>query len=65
MTALLTPLCMVHAQVRCSLTGHEMPARVQDILAYVNGQKYKRLRSLADYDYSAVEPYLVQSNRRR
>ena len=53
------------SQVRCSLTGHEMPAKVQEVLSYVNGQKYRRLRALADYDYSSVEPYLVQSKRRR
>lgn len=55
----------VPGQVKCSLSGHEMPAKVKDVLAYVNGHKYHKLRASVDYDYSNVEPYIMQSKRRR
>ena len=35
-------LCLP-TQVRCKLTGHELPARLSDLENYTKGKKYQRL----------------------
>ena len=37
------PLWLIALQIRCELTGHEMPARLADVLQHFNGKKYKKM----------------------
>ena len=54
------------AQIRCSLSGHEMPCRRVDVLkAYVSGKKFTKLKAEHDFNYSQLEPFLVLSKKRK
>ena len=46
-------------KVRCSTTGHEMPAQLDACQQYWNGNKYKNAKARARYDFSQHEPYIV------
>ncbi|XP_033119231.1 surfeit locus protein 2-like [Anneissia japonica] len=48
-------------KVKCNLSGHEMPAKVEVIAAYTQGKKYKRLRKEGDFDFMAHEKHIVPS----
>lgn len=54
----------VHPQVRCSLTGHELPCRLPELQVYTSGKKYQRLsRASPAFDYTAFEPHIVPSTK--
>lgn len=54
----------VHPQVRCSLTGHELPCRLPELQVYTSGKKYQRLsRASPAFDYTALEPHIVPSTK--
>ena len=46
-------------KIRCTLTGHEMPAQLPAVEAYWSGKKYRSAKTKAEYDFSQHEPYLV------
>lgn len=53
-----------HPQVRCALTGHELPCRLPELQVYTRGKKYQRLaRAPADFDYAEFEPHVVPSSK--
>lgn len=51
-------------QVRCALTGHELPCRLPELRVYTSGRKYRRLtHACPAFDYSAFEPHVVPSTK--
>lgn len=51
-------------QVRCSLTGHELPCRLPELQVYTRGKKYRRLaRAPTAFDYAEFEPHVVPSTK--
>ncbi|NXI96574.1 SURF2 protein, partial [Psophia crepitans] len=51
-------------QVRCRLTGHELPCRLPELQAYTNGRKYQRLvKAAREFDYGEFEPHIVPSTK--
>ncbi|ELV12659.1 Protein kinase-like protein SgK071 [Tupaia chinensis] len=53
-----------HPQVRCALTGHELPCRLPELQVYTRGKKYQRLiRASPAFDYADFEPHIVPSTK--
>ena len=52
-------------QVRCSLSGHEMPCCLEVLQSYVGGRKFARLRSLASLDCTSLEPFIISSTQKK
>ena len=52
-------------QVKCTLSGHEMPCRLEVLQSYVGGKKFERLRVTAGIDYQSLEPFIVSSVKRK
>ncbi|XP_032117765.1 surfeit locus protein 2, partial [Sapajus apella] len=51
-------------QVRCILTGHELPCRLPELQVYTRGKKYQRLvRASPAFDYAEFEPHIVPSTK--
>lgn len=51
-------------QVRCALTGHELPCRLPELRVYTSGKKYRRLvRASPAFDYAEFEPHIVPSTK--
>ncbi|XP_015743416.1 surfeit locus protein 2, partial [Python bivittatus] len=51
-------------QVRCTLTGHELPCRLPELQAFTAGKKYLRLSKVPGVlDYSEYEPHIVPSTK--
>lgn len=51
-------------QVRCRLTGHELPCRLSELQAYTSGKKYQRLiKAAREFDYGTFEPHIVPSTK--
>lgn len=51
-------------QVRCALTGHELPCRLPELQVYTRGKKYQRLvRASPAFDYAEFEPHIVPSTK--
>ena len=51
-------------QVRCALTGHELPCRLPELQVYTRGKKYRRLvRASPAFDYAEFEPHIVPSTK--
>ncbi|XP_071947894.1 surfeit locus protein 2-like [Antedon mediterranea] len=48
-------------KVKCSLSGHEMPAKVDVITTYTQGKKYKKLKKEGDYDFEIHNQHIVPS----
>ena len=46
-------------KVRCTSTGHEMPARLEVISQYWAGSKYANAKARATYDFGQYEPWIV------
>lgn len=52
------------SQVRCRLTGHELPCRLSELQAYTDGRKYRRLiKTSREFDYGTFEPHIVPSTK--
>jgi hypothetical protein len=59
----LTP-ALACPQVRCVLTGHELPCRLAELQLYTRGKKYQRLaRAAPAFDYVEFEPHIVPSTK--
>lgn len=51
-------------QVRCTLTGHELPCQLPELQAFTAGKKYLRLSKAPGVsDYSEYEPHIVPSTK--
>ncbi|KAM4664800.1 surfeit locus protein 2 isoform 2-T2 [Discoglossus pictus] len=52
-------------KIRCSLTGHELPCRLPELISFTNGKKYKRLTktTTSTIDYSNLAPHIVPSTK--
>ena len=46
-------------KILCSITKHEMPPKLDVVLSYINGGKFKKTKEWYSYDYSEFEPYIV------
>ena len=53
----------VKFQVKCSLSGHEMPCHLEVLQSYVGGRKFAKLR--AEMDYKSLEPFIISSAYRK
>ena len=47
-------------KVRCTLTSHEMPAKVNLLREHWSSKKYKNCKERATYDFKQHEPWIVQ-----
>ena len=56
---------MESGKVRCLVTGHEMPARLDAIQQHFNGKRYKNAKARAKYDFKKHEPWIVEHKRIR
>ena len=52
-----------NGKVRCTLTGHELPPRLDALQAYWGGKNYRKRAERAAYDFSKHEPWLVQHTK--
>lgn len=52
-------------QIKCSLSGHEMPCRVDTLRSYVSGKTFTKLKANHDFNFSRLEPFLVPSKKRK
>lgn len=51
-------------QVKCALTGHELPCRLPELQVYTSGKKYRRLAGASPaFDYAKFEPHIVPSTK--
>lgn len=51
-------------QIRCMLTGHELPCRLPELQAFTAGKKYLRMSKTSGVlDYSEYEPHIVPSTK--
>ena len=53
-----------HFQIKCSWSGHEMPAQVDAVRTYLGGKKFKKLQAENQYDYDRYQPHLVPSTKK-
>jgi hypothetical protein len=61
-SALTATAAAAAVQVRCRLTGHEMPPQLADAEAYLAGRAYKRVvrgKALAAYDFAQHSPHIM------
>ena len=50
-------------RIRCLLTTHEMPARVDAVLSHLNGKKFKKAKDWYKQDYFKYLPYIVADKK--
>jgi hypothetical protein len=48
-------------KIKCSLSGHEMPARADIVQQYLNSKKYAKAREWYSKDFSKYEPWIVEN----
>jgi len=51
--------CSGGNKVKCLSTGHEMPASLEGVKAYVNGKSYKKKRDWYSFDFEQFQPYII------
>ena len=52
-------------QVRCKLSGHEIPYNVDLVESYVKGKKFQKLQKDADFKYNDLKPFIIPSELRK
>ncbi|XP_014678649.1 PREDICTED: surfeit locus protein 2-like [Priapulus caudatus] len=52
-------------KVKCNLTNHELPYRLDAIEKHVQGKKYQKLSEIQGFDYDKYVPHLVPSTKRK
>ena len=50
-------------RIKCLLTTHEMPARVDAVLSYLNGSKFKKAKEWYTQDYSKYLPFIIPDKK--
>ncbi|XP_016339963.1 surfeit locus protein 2 isoform X1 [Sinocyclocheilus anshuiensis] len=50
-------------KIRCSLNAHEFPRSLAELQRFTAGNKYKKLRAQAEFDYTQYEPHIVRSTK--
>lgn len=56
--------CNVLLQVKCTLSGHEMPAKKDALQSYISGKKYQRLHKMKECDLEKYKRHLVPSSKK-
>ncbi|XP_070531962.1 surfeit locus protein 2-like [Ptychodera flava] len=51
-------------KIKCTLTGHEMPCKLNVLQTHTQGKKYKKLKKQSDFDYEKYKPHIVPSNKK-
>lgn len=46
-------------KVRCAVTGHEMPSKLEALEQHFNGKRYKNAKERSQYDFAMHEPWIV------
>ena len=54
---------MESGKVRCLVTGHEMPARLDATQQHFNGKRYKNAKAQAKYNFKKHEPWIVEHKK--
>ena len=49
-------------KIKCSYTGHEMPATTEAVGAYMSGKKYRKAKTMADFDIDEFHPWIVETH---
>jgi hypothetical protein len=52
-------------KILCSITGHEMPPRLDAVLSHLNGKKFKKAKEWYTYDYSEFLPHIVLDRKNK
>ncbi|KAG7255875.1 hypothetical protein CRUP_013248, partial [Coryphaenoides rupestris] len=50
-------------RIKCTLNGHEFPCDLAELQRFTSGNKYKKLCSGTEFNYSQYEPHIVQSSK--
>ncbi|XP_012729976.2 surfeit locus protein 2 [Fundulus heteroclitus] len=50
-------------KIKCTLNGHEMPCSLTELQGFIQGRKYKKLTTEAEFNYSQYEPHIVPSTK--
>ncbi|XP_077986254.1 surfeit locus protein 2-like [Glandiceps talaboti] len=51
-------------KIKCSLTGHEMPCKLEILQKHTQGKKYLRLHKDKEFNYDRFKPHLLPSNKK-
>lgn len=57
-------LVFLRFQVKCSLSGHEMPCQVEAIQNYIKGKKFQKLLAQNQYNYEKFKEHIVPSTKK-
>ena len=49
-------------KIKCSYTGHEMPATTEAVAAYMSGKKYRKAKTQADFDIDQFHPWIIEAD---
>uniref|UniRef100_A0A1A8QFY6 Surfeit 2 n=1 Tax=Nothobranchius rachovii TaxID=451742 RepID=A0A1A8QFY6_9TELE len=50
-------------KLKCTLNGHEFPCSLAELQKFIQGKKYNKLSSAAEFNYSQYEPHIVPSTK--
>ncbi|XP_015247532.1 PREDICTED: surfeit locus protein 2 [Cyprinodon variegatus] len=50
-------------KIKCTLNGHEIPCKLTELQAFIQGKKYKKLNAAAEFNYSQYEPHIIPSTK--
>ncbi|XP_072017755.1 surfeit locus protein 2-like isoform X2 [Amphiura filiformis] len=56
--------CKESKKIKCDLSGHEIPCKLDALKSYIEGKKYTKLRAQQEFNYKKYEPHIVQSNKK-
>ena len=51
-------------QIRCSLSGHEMPVKEDAVRTYIGGKKFQKLQASHQFNYDKYQPHIVPSTKK-
>ena len=49
-------------KIKCSYTGHEMPATAEAVSTYMSGKKYRKAKVKASFDITEFGPWIVETD---
>ncbi|XP_061656847.1 surfeit locus protein 2 [Syngnathoides biaculeatus] len=50
-------------KVKCTLNGHELPFKLEELQNFTKAKTYQKLSSQAEFNYSQYEPHIVPSSK--